>query len=292
MRAYLSRLRVERGVEVYGGHVDTGALVLDVERVRRYRCEDQPHNTEQMNAESQRAVDEFWARDLGMTSAAFADSRGLRLTTQRLYSGLQLFRQDERLLVAAPPWMVRSIEDVAKGLAPNDLFSAKWLQQFCGPNTEKILGPAEVNYADRSSFRYSGGLWGRKLLPGDSRAYAALVNALDSKEAEESGVAVDGFPAFGAFSNGVLYAVASYSVWEPSIAHIVVASHPDHRRRGFASAAVQSLAEEAFGRGLILQWRALSTNRNSLALAERLGFRHYCTTLFVRLGTDTTTERA
>ena len=91
------------------------------------------------------------------------------------------------------------------------------------------------------------------------------------------------FPAFGAFSADVLCAAASYTVWEPSIAHIIVATHPDHRRKGFASAAIGALAADAFARGLILQYRAVAWNTSSLALAHALGFSHYCSTLYVRL---------
>ena len=236
-----------------------------------------------MNAENQRAVDEFWAGDLGLTPEAFADTRGVCCVGQRLHTGVQMFRQDQRLVVAAPPEMVRSVEEAATALSADTLFSASWLQQVCGGKAEKILGPAEIGYADQSMFQCDENRFGRRMSPDDSAAYAALAGALDQTEAEESGLLPDRFPAFGAFSDGELCAVASYSVWEPSIAHIVVATHPHHRRRGFASAALQSLAKEAFDRGLILQWRAVSRNRNSLALAERLGFRHYCSTLYVRL---------
>jgi len=239
-----------------------------------------------MNSGSWQAVDAFWARDLGMTPDAFAGSHGVFCAVQHLHSGLQLFRRNECLIVAAPPGMISSVEGATRDLSIDTLFSVNWLQQLCGRNTEKILGPAEVNYADASTFKYLGTLQGRKLTNDDSQAYAGLAAALDVSELEQSGFSADRLPAFGAFSNGMLCAAASYSVWEPSIAHIVVATHPDYRRHGFASAAVQSLAEEALSRGLILQWRALSTNGSSLALAERLGFRHYCSTLYVRLRSE------
>jgi len=34
---------------------------------------------------------------------------------------------------------------------------------------------------------------------------------------------------------------------------------------------------------MILQWRALAWNKNSLSLARDLGFNYYCSTLYVRL---------
>ena len=176
-----------------------------------------------------------------------------------------------------PPRSYRSVFSV------HDLFSAEWLQHVLGKDVEQILGPAEVNYADDTSFRCNGRQPARPISASDAIAYRALASALDSKEIEDSGFSAEMFPAFGAFSEDILCAAASYTVWEPSIAHIIVATHPDYRRRGFASAAISALAADAFDRGLILQWRAISSNKNSLALARHLGFAHYCSTLFVRL---------
>jgi predicted GNAT family acetyltransferase len=117
----------------------------------------------------------------------------------------------------------------------------------------------------------------------DSDAYRALISDLSQTESAESGAAAGQFPAFGSFCDDVLCAVASYEVWQSSIAHIRVATHPQYRRGGFARAAVQALACDAFERGLILQWRAVAWNTNSLTLAAALGFEHYATTIFVRL---------
>ncbi len=122
----------------------------------------------------------------------------------------------------------------------------------------------------------------RALSQSDLPAYRILEDALDPKDSEDSGFSSGKFPAFGVFPDDVLCAAASYSVWEPSIAHIIVATHPQHRRRGFAKAAVSALAEDAMGRGLVLQWQTVVWNTNSLALARDLGFEHYCSKIFAR----------
>jgi len=159
----------------------------------------------------------------------------------------------------------------------------EWLQRVFAQDAERILGPAEVNYADETIFRSERRHFTRPLSASDSAAYSALAAALDSKEVEDSGVSSEAFPAFGAFSDQILCAVASYEIWETSIAHITVATHPNYRRRGFAKAAVGALATAALDQGLILQWRAVAWNKNSLALARDLGFKHYCSTLYVRI---------
>jgi GNAT superfamily N-acetyltransferase len=233
-----------------------------------------------MKEETQVAIERFWAQDLGLSSGF--NTQQVCCTIQHLYSGVQMFRRDGRVVIAVPEALHESIQSAICGLSPAELFSVEWLQYVLGRQAERILGPAEVNYADETSFRSGATEDGRALSDLDSEAYRLLYGALDRKEVEESGFSTEAFPAFGAFSNGILCAVASYTIWKPSIAHIIVATHPEHRRRGFAQMAVRSLAVNALSRGLILQWRTLAWNTNSLSLAYDLGFKHYCSTIYAR----------
>ena len=233
-----------------------------------------------MNDKTRRVVEAFWAHDLGAESG-FA-SLPVSCTVQRLYNGVQIFRRDGAIVIAVPPEKHEYIRGTLRGLSPQELFSVEWLQRVLGPDVEKILGPAEVFYADETSFCPADTMLARSLSQSDLPAYRTLEGALAPKESEDSGFSSGKFPAFGVFSDDVLCAVTSYSVWEPSIAHIIVATHPEHRRRGFAKAAVSVLAEHAMGRGLILQWQTVSWNTNSLALARDLGFEHYCSKIFAR----------
>ncbi|MBO0721048.1 MAG: GNAT family N-acetyltransferase [Blastocatellia bacterium] len=235
-------------------------------------------------------VDRYWARELGLDSS-LASMPPIYCTVQHHYSGVRLFSNGERLIIASPPDRAEQIKKATVGITPEEAFSVDWLQRVFAYDAEKIRGPAEVCYADEMSFRAEPGQGGRALLASEYDAYSALVESLDPKEAEESGVQFpvsssqfpDAFPAFGAFSEGTLCSVASYEVWQPSIAQIHIVTHPKYRRRGFARAAVQALAAEALDRGLILQWRAHVWNEGSLSLARALGFEYYCSTLYVRL---------
>lgn len=225
-----------------------------------------------MKSENREAVDRFWAHELG-ADAGLGNARTVCCTVQNLYSGVQLFRDAERLIVACPPNKVKFIQDTIADVSPEELFSVEWLQRVFAQDAERILGPAEVNYADETTFRSGRNHFTRPLSAADAAAYNTLAAALDSKEVEDSGVSSEAFPAFGAFSDQILCAVASYEIWETSIAHITIATHPAYRRRGFAKAAVGALAMAAFDQGLILQWRAVAWNKNSLALARDLGFK-------------------
>jgi GNAT superfamily N-acetyltransferase len=235
-----------------------------------------------MKAHTREQLDRFWAHQLGMDSGLASTSR-ICCTTQSLYSGVQLFANGERLIIASPPATAELIQNAIADVSPEEAFSVEWLQSVFANDAERILGPAEVNYADETTFRSEYNHCGRALSISESDAYRTFVAALAPKEVEDSGVSADAFPAFGAFSDDLLCSVASYRVWEPSIAHISIATHPNYRRRGFAKAAVQALAVSALDCGLILQWRAVTWNTNSLSLSSDLGFEYYCSTLYVRL---------
>jgi GNAT superfamily N-acetyltransferase len=236
-----------------------------------------------INPNSLQKIERFWAHDLGLDSGNLPEMPGVVCAVQHLYSGMQLFRRGPAVIIASPPAKIDFSRNAVRGRSPDDVFSAQWLQSVLGSQAEAIIGPAELNYADATTFRSAPHESARALSEGDSDACQALVSALDKTELVESGAAAGKFPAFGSFCDNVLCAVARYEVWQSSIAHIIVATHPQYRRRGFARSAVQSLAADALGRDLILQWRAVAWNANSLALAASLGFEHYASTMFVRL---------
>lgn len=235
-----------------------------------------------MKGSNEKTVHQFWAYELGLSSGYLTDAPQVSCTVQQLYSGVQIFLKENRVVVATPPGRVEAVQRAVANVSPSRLFSVDYLAQLFGDEVEKIVGPAEVNYADNTTFRPCDGASARTLSSSDSAAYCSFTAALSPDEIADSGFSADAFPAFGAFDDENLCAVASYVIWKPSIAHIKIASHPKYRRRGFAKQAVTALAADASDRGLILQWRALTGNIASLSLAAALGFGHYCSTIYVR----------
>ena len=227
-------------------------------------------------------VERFWAHDLGLDTEGFGQPERL-CSVQTLYNGVQMFRRPGKLVVAVPANQQDRLQSAMVGCSVDDIFSASWLKSALGDHATKILGPAEAHYADETTFRSPESSVARALQPEDRVACQRFQAALSPTEAEDSGFNAAVFPAFGAFSGSTLCAAANYSIWKPSIAHIIVATHPDYRRRGYAKAAIGALAQHAFKRELILQWSAVAWNVNSLALARDLGFEYYCTRIFARL---------
>ena len=232
---------------------------------------------------NQQEVDHFWATETGTGQNFVANAPKVICTAQQLYSGVTFFQREGFLVVASPQHLVDFITTRVRDLPIRDIFCVAFVESLLIPGIEKILGPAHVGYADSSTFNPSPTVSCRLLTTEDTAIYQSFAEALSTAEIEQSGFDSREAPAFGAFVNDVLCAIASYEIWEPRIAHITVATHPDHRRHGYGQVAVSALAKHAFARNLILQYRALASNENSLKLRLSLGFQHYCSTIYARL---------
>jgi RimJ/RimL family protein N-acetyltransferase len=87
----------------------------------------------------------------------------------------------------------------------------------------------------------------------------------------------------GVFKGHKLAALASYQIWGEQIAHIAVVTHPSFRGQGCAAPALGCLTQNVIERMLVPQYRTLEGNAPSMAVARRLGFVHYATSLALRL---------
>jgi RimJ/RimL family protein N-acetyltransferase len=238
-----------------------------------------------MTPANQQEVDRYWAAEMGVASEFGSIDPGVHSTIQQIYSGAQLFRRHKTIIIASPPHWAEIIAARVRGVAADQVFSVEFVRRLLCPEAEKVIGPAEVNYADRSMFHGTSTAGCRLLTFDDLPIRHTLADALSSAELEQSGFDPTESQAFGMFASGVLCACASYQIWQPKIAHITVATHPDFRRRGYAQAAVSALADQVLSQDLILQYRALESNQNSLKLGLSLGFKHYCSTIYARLPT-------
>ena len=81
-------------------------------------------------------------------------------------------------------------------------------------------------------------------------------------------------PAFGCFADGRLVAMAATHFATADVIEIGhIATHPDYRRRGYASACTVALARAAFGLAPRVFLMVMADNAPALAAYKRLGFR-------------------
>ena len=125
----------------------------------------------------------------------------------------------------------------------------------------------------------------RRLTHGDLPAMTQLANAAGLAVWHESALEIG--PAFGCFVANQLVAMAATHFATPEIIEIGhVATHPDHRRRGYASACTAALAQAAFALAPRVFLMVLDDNHAARATYQRLGFypidRFYLTTFRVK----------
>lgn len=233
------------------------------------------------------AADTYWARFLGIAPDRLRPAEPLvvpHAAELADYSGAYLHAMDDAApVISLPPSLLASdggwIAETARGDWTD---GGRWEALF-GEMFDRAIGPAAVRYADRETFRplAMGGV--RLLGAEDAGAVDALRRACTPTEWEHGGSETGRDRMAGAFADGGLAAVAGYEVWGGTLAHLAIATHPDHRGRGLGAAAVSWIAAEALDRGLLAQYRTLEANTLSIAIAERLGFRPHSRSLAVRL---------
>jgi ribosomal protein S18 acetylase RimI-like enzyme len=81
-------------------------------------------------------------------------------------------------------------------------------------------------------------------------------------------------PAYGCFADNRLVAMAATHFATTDVIEIGhIATHPDYRRRGYASACTSALAQAAFGLAPRIFLMVMADNAPALAAYKRLGFR-------------------
>ncbi len=81
-------------------------------------------------------------------------------------------------------------------------------------------------------------------------------------------------PAFGCFADGKLVAMAATHFATPEVVEIGhVATHPDYRRQGDASACTAAITQAAFKLAPRVFLMVLEHNVSALTAYKRLGFR-------------------
>src|SRR5687767_13497360 len=123
-----------------------------------------------MNPDNQRTIEEFWIHDLGLAAESLPSAPSVTCTVQHRYSGMQLLRRGDAMIFAAPPSKASFIESIVQSKDAHEVFNVDWLRSVLSQQAEIILGPAELHYADATTFRFSDSGTARALSPADADA--------------------------------------------------------------------------------------------------------------------------
>lgn len=149
-----------------------------------------------------------------------------------------------------------------------------------GVAADRVVGPAFIGYLDEATFAGDDQIESRLLDDSDAEVIEALRAACEPLAWTEGGPAGT-VAALGVFRGSTLAALSSYEIWSERIAHIGIVTHPAHRGRGLGTAAVRAMTRIALARKLVAQYRTLLANAPSMAIARRLGFERYATTVSI-----------
>jgi GNAT superfamily N-acetyltransferase len=232
-------------------------------------------------------IDQYWSSFLGCDRKDFSARRTIVASNADNWHGILVFLRNELIAISVPENLLDMFRARAAGLSLPDTLKEERLRAFVALPIERVVGPAFVGYTDRAAFRPAPTKATRFLGQQDTTALAVLGEACSALEWEHGGTQLGEQPVVGAFGENRLVAVAGYELWGGAIAYISVIAHPNYRVRGNGTAVVSRLTAEALNRGLVPQYRTLANN-SSMAIAERLGFERYATTVAVRLRLDAT----
>jgi GNAT superfamily N-acetyltransferase len=188
-------------------------------------------------------------------------------------------------VISLPTQEVEFYRDAVAGWPPGVVRTPGLVQAVFGERVTAIIGLAFVGYTDSRHFRPVSSSEARLLLASDEAAIEMLHAAcpVEGWEHGGSGYRPNAMIGVSKGQAGRLAALASCEVWGGEIAHISVIVDPAFRGRGYAATAVSALTKIVLERKLVPQYRTLEANLPSMAVARRLGFDRYATSLAVRL---------
>ncbi len=174
------------------------------------------------------------------------------------------------------------LEELAPVLLAGDTPPTENARNFPPDQVSRVIGPAFIGYAEVVT---GSPLHPVQLLgPKEAPQIARLQEACDAGEWEQGGSSLDGADAVcGVFAGDTLASLAGYEIWDGTVAHISIVTHPEHRGMGYGRSSVAFLARHAAWKKLLPQYRTLEENVPSLAIARSLGFEHFGTSVAVRL---------
>jgi GNAT superfamily N-acetyltransferase len=189
-------------------------------------------------------------------------------------------------LISLPADTIDALGDHARAWSAAHVADVATLQreltQICPRTVDKIVGPAFIGYGSADSLDLRDASLAR---PISSHAEVRrLQAACQPEEWDHGGSEPEHEHTFGFVGqDNELLALSGYKVWNDSIAHISIVTHPLHRGRGHGRAAVALAAQQALTAGLLPQYRTLRQNTPSMNIAKRLGFIEYGFSVYVRL---------
>ena len=232
------------------------------------------------------AINAHWSGVLGREVACLPAGRavvGAHSPALQELGGLYVWECGGACIVSAPQDLVMDIAGPVGGAAPESVIAGDSLRDALGDRLGRATGPAVIYYADGGDFVRQEELGARPLIPSDDDALRELSRDVGEEAWVNSNISFERVPIFGIYEQRRMVAAASYERWGERLLHVGVVTHPDYRGQGFGRGVAAATTAHALEAGGIAQWQTLASNAPSARIADALGFRPYCRTLFLQL---------
>ena len=198
------------------------------------------------------------------------------------------FRRGAAVRILAPTDLVDGLTGAVRDRSPDEVFTSEFLAGVLGARVDRVVGPNWRGYVDQQRLRLRPFDNCTRLGADDRAAAHTLRAAVGESDWAEGGFSEDGLTevSFGAWLGRDLVAAANLTPWRTGADDVGVVTAPQHRGKGYGTVVVSAAVAWALEHVPVVQYRARSSNRPSLALAARLGFDHYVDNIAIRLIQD------
>lgn len=233
-----------------------------------------------VDADVRTLVESEWASRLGLSPPVLRRGGVHVVATELGANDAMSFLLDKTCVVVVPPEEVETATAMLSGLDPQAAFTAETLGGLVGPGT-LVEGPSSHSYAGERTFRGSVDD-AVQPIDGADDGLLAFLETNDLADWAESGFPLDPASAdpdttrfWVLLEGGHVVAAGNMTEWRHLPADVGVLTHPGDRGRGLGARLVATMVAATLPLAGVVRYRALATNRRSLAVARRLGFESF-----------------
>lgn len=232
-------------------------------------------------------IEDYWCAYFGVDHQKINATGTIVVPHEHLkgYNGAWLFKKTNLVILSVPPEYVDEIRTKVVEREPEEkaLFSTNYLTYLFGENIEKVIGPTFQGFYDDPTPIVTKSEHIREITFKKNRQeIEALSNSGDAIGWNHSSLNENCKGIFGYFHNGQLVSIANYKMLKGDFGFVGIYTHPAFRSRGFSQKLVQQIAKELTAKGKVILYQTLLSNKASLSVAKKIGFKEYARNVAVR----------
>jgi GNAT superfamily N-acetyltransferase len=229
------------------------------------------------------SIERFWSDFFGVEPSVWA-SAGVTVTRHvglGGYRGIWFFRRGARWILSAPEDWIDRLRSTTAGLDPSSFLDEATLRRLVGDSFDRAIGPAFRAYLDPAKFRPLA-LPSVRAVTASDRAMLEAVAADCRKTGWDPAKEATSFQ-HAIVVEGRIVALSGYRPTGESAGDPFVFVAEEHRRKGWGTAVLGAVVEEALANGNLVLFQTLESNEAAVRIALGLGFQRDSTHMAVRL---------